>query len=451
MLLPISIHTEDSDAQAIWDQLKTLSDGKIDGYNIDQTAIGGGLAWGAPGGGIYPPVPPPFPPKPPVITNPIGDENTTCWIQKKRSVGLPDQPQEEAPGLEMVVDASDANGKICVVAASDLDKQIGSFIPGDPATVADPPFSVLGNYGKAIFGTSAAFDWEIHRNGAASVADDGTSVNFTTKVAQKFGTAYKFTFAGTPAASDKTHTLPNVTGTIPVASSITANTLLKFSGTAGESVPSNVTDDGVYLKTGLAYLRSTRTDSLSISFDPNNSAPFMEIVGSDAVSGNSNGGEIDIRAGLKQGAGTNGVLDIRHADSTSRIKINADGTVTQAGDHSFTGSATVGDFRVTSKSTSLTNGQNYDVEATRGTVFVDVSGLTAAQNADVTLPSAVTYAHRVITTKITVVGAATSTLTIKSAAGTVEGVAAATGVALDASSRSFVTYQSDGTNWWRTN
>lgn len=99
-------------------------------------------------------------------------------------------------------------------------------------------------------------------------------------------------------------------------------------------------------------------------------------------------------------------------------------------------------------SQTASNGGNYSVAAGVGTTFVDASALTAGQNYDVTLPSAVTYSGRRSTVKITTAGAGGATVTVKSSAGTVEGVAAATGVPLDASARSKVTYQSDGTNWW---
>jgi hypothetical protein len=147
-------------------------------------------------------------------------------------------------------------------------------------------------------------------------------------------------------------------------------------------------------------------------------------------------------------------LALQTGGGLSRFFINSDGTVTQAGDHTFTGTLTatadtlVGNARFNKTSQTATSAGNYAVAATIATVFVDANALTAAQNFDVTLPSAATYSARQITVKISVVGAVSSTITVKSSSGTVEGVAAGTGAPMDASARSRVTYQSDGTNWW---
>ena len=119
-------------------------------------------------------------------------------------------------------------------------------------------------------------------------------------------------------------------------------------------------------------------------------------------------------------------------------QINAESNV-------FSGAATFGDIRLTNSNQTATNGGSYAVAATIGTVFVDASALTAAQNFTVTLPSAVTYSARIITVKITTVGAGTSTITVGSAAGNVEGAASQ---AIDAAVRCGIILQSNGTDWW---
>lgn len=63
---------------------------------------------------------------------------------------------------------------------------------------------------------------------------------------------------------------------------------------------------------------------------------------------------------------------------------------------------------------------------------------------DVTLPSAVGRDGRKFVVKRT--SSAANTVTVKSAAGTLDGVAAATGIPLDAQFKTRA-FQSDGTNW----
>lgn len=94
---------------------------------------------------------------------------------------------------------------------------------------------------------------------------------------------------------------------------------------------------------------------------------------------------------------------------------------------------------------TASNGGSYSVAATVSIVFVDASALTAAQNYTINLPSPVTYPGRQITVKISVVGAATSTVTIDSDAGNVEGSATQ---AFSASIRSGATFLSNGTDWY---
>ena len=112
---------------------------------------------------------------------------------------------------------------------------------------------------------------------------------------------------------------------------------------------------------------------------------------------------------------------------------------------SATGSTTTGDTRIVRSNQTASNGGSYSVAATVGLVFIDASALTAAQNFTINLPSPVTYDQRVISVKVSVVGAATSTITIDSDAGNVEG--AATQV-WSASIRSGATFYSNGTDWF---
>lgn len=366
--------TADTMARTIQDFFQSgwepLVRGGIDGYNISETLIDKrcGLQWDRPPLGQV---------GPKRLCVPILSETEVPSVRRKGPAG-----SDKKYGMEFVVDPRQPTGRVCVVASTDTTKQIISVVPGDPAATATPSGSVLANYGKAIFGTSGAFDWEMHRDGSASLTDDGTTM-----------------------WSKRT------------------------------------------------TLQISTTDAIVRPVDSNSSATIT-LRGTDALSGDSNGGDSLVRAGAKSGAGANGRLALQTGGGLSRFFINSDGTVTQAGDHTFTGTLTatadtlVGNARFNKTSQTATSAGNYAVAATIATVFVDANALTAAQNFDVTLPSAATYSARQITVKISVVGAVSSTITVKSSSGTVEGVAAGTGAPMDASARSRVTYQSDGTNWW---
>lgn len=177
-----------------------MFDGRIEGDNLNPGMFGAGIIL-APNPPNPPPPPPPQPTPTPnkrqrlyplgdypgrfQIKVPLADRDTMAFMQKK---GGDFQREDLKPGIEFVVDATDAtNGRVCVVGRSNTDKQIISLIPEDPATVANPSGKVYTNYGKAIFGSSAAFDWELHRNGSASMADDGTAVG-TTRSLLRLGT-----------------------------------------------------------------------------------------------------------------------------------------------------------------------------------------------------------------------------------------------------------------------
>ena len=94
---------------------------------------------------------------------------------------------------------------------------------------------------------------------------------------------------------------------------------------------------------------------------------------------------------------------------------------------------------------TASNGGSYSVATLINQVYVDASALTAAQNYTVTLPSAVTFAGRQIAVKITVVGAATSTVTVSATAGNVEGSASQPWAA---SVRTGAQLMSNGTDWY---
>jgi hypothetical protein len=268
----------------------------------------------------------------------------------------------------------------------------------------------------------------------------------------------KFALVSTTSAGadDKTVTIPNRDLTmVGRAASGTNQKFLRFDAN-GDAQDAGASDDGTTITLHGGQLEC---DAIVFRIRPaNNNTPVgLYMRGSNAASGDNNGGPVDIRAGAKSGTGTDGTLALSTGAGVAKFTINADGTVTQAGDHTFTGTltatgaTTTGDTRVVSVSLAYPTvdpGGGYAVTVTEGVVFVDSSTLAGTDNFDVELPAASGSSNRRVSVKITAVGAGSSTITVKSAGGTVEGAAASTGVPMDATARSKVTYQSDGAAWW---
>jgi hypothetical protein len=84
----------------------------------------------------------------------------------------------------------------------------------------------------------------------------------------------------------------------------------------------------------------------------------------------------------------------------------------------------------------------YVVAAADDVVFVDPTGGAF----DVTLPNANVITGRRVQVKRTTTSA--NAVTVKSAGGTIDNVAAATGIALTGGTLASITVVSDGTNWW---
>jgi hypothetical protein len=84
----------------------------------------------------------------------------------------------------------------------------------------------------------------------------------------------------------------------------------------------------------------------------------------------------------------------------------------------------------------------YAVAATDDVIFVNPTG----GSFDVTLPNANVVTGRRVQVKRIVTSA--NVVTVKSAGGTIDGVAAGTGIALAGGSLNAITVVSDGTNWW---
>lgn len=152
MKLPTCIYSYDQNVQRVWDQLRTLSEKNIDGFNIaDDLFDDVSFAWRE-GRGT----------NPPIVTIPLLDTENDVFFAAKVASGV-------TTGMELRMPTA---GKFCIVDKDDvLERQIISLIlDGDDG-------KIYTNYGKAKLGTSAAYNWELHRNGTASLWDDGTNLS----------------------------------------------------------------------------------------------------------------------------------------------------------------------------------------------------------------------------------------------------------------------------------
>ena len=95
----------------------------------------------------------------------------------------------------------------------------------------------------------------------ARLADDSAFAPVAASaVAQYFGTAYKFTQAGTPATSDKTHTWPNRTGIVTLGDGSTSSGEIPEGNADGD-----LTGSGL-LTSNVARLSGTTTDFASATW-----------------------------------------------------------------------------------------------------------------------------------------------------------------------------------------
>lgn len=130
---------------------------------------------------------------------------------------------------------------------------------------------------------------------------------------------------GTPTVSDKTVGVPTITGTMPVATAITTNKVMKFTGTSGEVVGSTVTDDGTDVSaTGIftsVGIKSKIADNNTYFTGQDASLNTRFSITSDA-SGHVTMASSNTRNMTFKSAA---ILDLQHSDATTRFKIDASG------------------------------------------------------------------------------------------------------------------------------
>ena len=397
-------------------QFWTALDGKLDGYNFKAGAFGDGLVFTEQTRDAGK-----------ILHNSLAKTDTRAYIRKKAATGT---RVGREPGLEFLMDPSVATyGQACFVDYLTPTVQRLSVILDNPASGGSPGAEVKTPTGALTLNTGGAFNLIVKRNGVLQQTFNGTSI---------LG-AVTYSSPGAGANSERY-------GASAVAAGASATAIGN-----GASAPT-----GQSVAVGYQSVTSGTGDNVAVG-SAANAADAATVVGSSSGAGANGtvvgqGATISAnRIGYGKAATDLSVSTIPKVSSAgSKLEDSAitdNGTTvtsSRATDWSAA-SSTLGDLRTTRSTQTAAHLGSYSVAATIATVFVACAALTAAQNFTVTLPSAVTYAGRIISVKVTTVGAATSTLTIGSAAGNVDG--AATQVE-DAAVRIGVTLQSDGTDWF---
>lgn len=166
--------------QRLHDQIYSTLDGKLDGFNIDESLVfgaasgggsgagGGGAGGGAPspggasGGGLAWKKQTKTSPK--QLYVPFLDAAAAAYVRKK---GVANATEATKQGLELVVDASSADyGQVCILDKDFLTKQLLTLKPEDPASVAAPGATIRTTYGTMIFEGFAGDEIVFNESGA---------------------------------------------------------------------------------------------------------------------------------------------------------------------------------------------------------------------------------------------------------------------------------------------
>ena len=462
-----------------WDPLVL---GGVDGSNAHPNLAGGGLTWVGPGAPYPPPPnPPPHLPKPWAkrLVVEMADETADAHIRKKGATGT---PENRKPGIELVIDPTDATyGKVCFVAKQDKSKQIGSVIVENPVTVTNPKVEFVANYGKVRIGTTGAFDWELARNGTVTLDDNGTRIKSGRSALYLGGDdlSVERSAAGKMLLRDPSGgvTTPMLIGNAANSS----NTAIKF-GTS--NIDFKRADDGAWIDTTASFstvynhfVGGATSSQLKFWGGASLDAGLARIAAATTKStdGSTGFGDHALKHLLGYGAATGFRTKIDFgtptADRTASVP-NVTGTIPVASSITadklfrFVGAtgetapaaasdngtlttipiAALSDTRFLREECAPNDTDIVTMSVTAATMLVDASSLGGAGSATVRLRSASDYEDRIVRVKITTAGSGTDTILVDAASGSVEGGAS---YALDATARSYATFQSDGTDWWR--
>jgi hypothetical protein len=138
--------------QEVYEQLRSLSEGRIDGFNLSRNQLlGDGLEYGTQSG--------PYPPR---VVNSLANTNNAAYIRVKNDAGDPATPR----GIELFVDSTNSTyGRVCIGASNDEDEQqIISLYPENPESVANPGGYIDFNYGVGRLRTTSDQNLILSRN-----------------------------------------------------------------------------------------------------------------------------------------------------------------------------------------------------------------------------------------------------------------------------------------------
>lgn len=259
----------------------------------------------------------------------------------------------------------------------------------------------------------------LHGSGLPDPTGGGTKSGYTWGANATNG-AMEFHERSSTGAITSTSTLPKRTGTVIQApSALTANKLPSADAN-GDMIDSGVMDDGSAVGLSRQLLNGNHASGLIVEAQANSASLTLRgahgktsaggavlINGGDPAVGNPNAGSVTVRGGDAPGAGTGGsyttragtsasgakgVWDLQTPGGTSRLKVNADGSVTTAGDWEHGGSHSYASATVTGLPLPQGHLSGLRVRYSSATAIVVEAGeaRSAADDADISLGSETT-------------------------------------------------------------
>lgn len=153
--------------QEVYEQLRSLSEGRIDGRNLSRTQLlGDGLEYVEQ-----------IEPLPPKVYNSFANQNEGSYLKLKEDAGDP----AERKGIEAYVDSSDSTyGKFCICASNDTDAgQLISIYPENPESVASPGGYIDFNSGVGRLRTTSDNNLILSRNSVVNLELKSTTAEWS--------------------------------------------------------------------------------------------------------------------------------------------------------------------------------------------------------------------------------------------------------------------------------
>ena len=173
MKLPICIYGDNpaSDLRRLWDEVRKLTEGMIDGFNLHTGLLGPGLEYTTQ-----------TTTTPKTIVNTVGNTDGGTYFEPKLD------GSNTARGMELAVDASDTTyGKLCIKDSNDPDEQQLISLDPDSYTAANPGGAFITPLGKMSFqvgGLTSGTFFDFKPQSAVTLGGTtiGIDVDFTTGV-----------------------------------------------------------------------------------------------------------------------------------------------------------------------------------------------------------------------------------------------------------------------------